>query len=73
MKLIEVTSSNIHKIGYDEETSKLGIVFNNDTNQVYEYDNVPKNVYEQLINAESIGHEFHVIVKDLYNFTKKAI
>lgn len=50
---IRVKSSNLYAVGYNKETRKLQIEFRE--GGVYEYDDVPENVYESLMRAESKG------------------
>ena len=66
MDLIDVVSSNIKQIGYDEETKTLGIVFNNDT--LYHYSNVEKEEFEGLRDADSVGKYFHSNIKGFYDY-----
>ena len=47
-----VESSHINAIGYDEEAKTMRVEY---TQATYEYSNVPKNVYEQIMNADSKG------------------
>jgi hypothetical protein len=51
IKMLEVKSSNVKKIGWEKEV--LRIQFNNDS--MYEYYKVPKEVYENLLTAQSKG------------------
>ena len=53
MELVTVESSMIHAVGYDKEKRILEIVFN--TGRTYQYGDVPPEVYEGLLNAESKG------------------
>jgi hypothetical protein len=57
-----VRSSNIASIGYDAGSSTLEVEFV--TGAVYQYYNVPKSVYEGLMNAKSHGSYFARYVKD---------
>jgi hypothetical protein len=56
MELKPVNSSNLRKIGYDPATNILIIVFN--SGSTYEFQNIPPDLYEDLINAPSIGTFF---------------
>jgi hypothetical protein len=47
----EIQSSNVKKTEYDTETKKLVVEFNNGS--LYEYDEVPHQVYTQFRMAES--------------------
>lgn len=48
-----VNSSNIYSVGYSYETNTLQIEFKN--RQVYEYYNVPVNIYIEFMNSQSKG------------------
>jgi hypothetical protein len=56
IKATKVDSSNISKIGYDEESQTLEVHFLN--GGVYQYHTVPKSTYLALIEAKSIGGYF---------------
>ena len=53
MNRISVASHNIYSIGYDSNSKVLEIEF--DTYAVYRYYEVPEDVYEELMAAESKG------------------
>ncbi|MBW2984066.1 KTSC domain-containing protein [Candidatus Woesearchaeota archaeon] len=63
-----VISSNLISVGYDEEAKTLEIEFKNG---VYQYLNVPRNVYDALMQAPSKGRHFHGFIRD--KFTPKKI
>jgi len=48
-----VTSSNVAEVGYDEKTETLVVKFNK--GGLYAYEGVPRNVYNDLMEAPSIG------------------
>ncbi len=48
-----VESSNLSSIGYHTENEILEIEFNHDG--IYQYFDVPENVYEELMNADKQG------------------
>jgi hypothetical protein len=52
MKMTPVESSHIKSIGYDEETKVMRVEYSQAT---YEYADVPKTVYEQIMSADSKG------------------
>lgn len=56
-----VESSNINSIGYDSKNEILEIEFNHGA--VYQYFDVPENVYEALMNADSHGRYFDRNIK----------
>lgn len=61
MDYVNVSSSNVAAVGYDEETSTLGVKFLNGSE--YHYSGVPKSVYEGLLSAASVGGYFDQNVK----------
>lgn len=69
MERKQVKSSNIKSIGYDEEKKLLQIEFRN-TGSLYEYSNIEKSMYEELMSAPSVGSYFIKKIKDLYPFKK---
>lgn len=62
MKRKKVVSSNISSIGYDKDKTLLEIEFYN--LDVFQYHPVDENTYKKLINAESIGKEFIMSIKN---------
>jgi len=53
MERIEVESSNIEAVTYDEDLGRLEIEFK--AGGAYEYSDVPMYVYDELMIAESKG------------------
>lgn len=77
MKITKVeNSSNISAIGYDEVKVSLSsnivnilrIYFKNGL--IYDYYNVPKEVYEEFLKSESKGTFFHKNINKKYIFLK---
>lgn len=64
-----VVSSQISFIGYDYATKELYITFKNN-GSTYKYLNVPEEVFKTLQNSTSIGKEFNIIIKNVYQFIK---
>jgi hypothetical protein len=56
-----VRSKNLASIGYDESSEILEIEFLN--GGIYQYLNVPVDVYEELMNAKSHGTYFSANIK----------
>ena len=70
LKMHSVVSSNISKVGYDEESQRLDVVFN--TGKVYSYEKVPKYIYTGIFEAESPGAFFRkMVIKSGYKFKQK--
>ena len=68
MRMISVSSSDLHEVGYDERFALLQIRFN--SGAIYEYYDVPRNIYIGLITASSAGKYFHEYVKGKYRYSR---
>ncbi len=64
-----VTSSQIAEVGYDAETQKLRVRFVRGS-ALYEYDAVPQDVYDNLVNAPSVGAYHAQVIKYGYNYKR---
>jgi len=65
MTLVEVKSSNIKKVGY--EGTSLFVEF---ANGLYEYENVPADLYNQLLEADSKGRFVGANIIGKYSYKK---
>ncbi|RBP78626.1 KTSC domain-containing protein [Marinomonas rhizomae] len=63
---VNVRSSAIRKIGYDASTSRMYIDFE-DSDPYYTYCRVPEYVFQEFINASSVGRYYHAYIKDKYD------
>jgi len=63
-----VSSSNLHSVGYDITTSTLEIKFHK--SGVYQYFNVPENIYVRLMSASSKGGFFDSHIKERFRYRK---
>ena len=63
-----VSSSNIASIGYDEGTDTLEVEFLNGS--VYQYYNISKEMYDQLMRAGSKGQFFNAYIKNAYPYSR---
>ncbi len=61
-------SSVISKISYDPASSTLRITFV--SGSIYDYQNVPLNIYQSIKQAPSKGIYFNQFVKGTYPFIK---
>ena len=61
-----VASSNLRSVGYDPQSQTLEIEFN--SGGLYQYSNVPEDVYRGLMNASSHGRYFHQYIKNSYRY-----
>lgn len=69
--LVPVVSSNISAIGYDQAQQVMRVKFTNGS--VYDYQHVPKEVHDKIMNADSVGSTFNKEVKSkpsIYPFAK---
>lgn len=69
--MFPVKSSQISYIGYDEDNNELYVTFSNDT--TYKYSDVPKEVYNELSKAKSVGKYFAQNIKNKYSTIKVNI
>lgn len=68
MKRTPVTSSNIASIGYDENTSTLEIEFLD--NSIYQYFDVPQQIYKGLMQADSHGKFLAQNIKGVFRYSR---
>lgn len=59
-------SHAVRLIAYTENASTLKIRFNSDL--VYQYTNVPRDIFLNLLDASSKGRFFHRHIKDIYSY-----
>jgi hypothetical protein len=64
----EIQSSNIKKTEYDTETKNLLITFNNGA--IYEYQEVPHQLYTQFRMSESQGKFFSGKIAKVFKYKK---
>ncbi len=68
MERVAVRSTEIAIVGYDSALKLLEVAFRNGS--VYHYEQVPQDIYKQLIQAASVGTYFAEHVKTAYAYTK---
>lgn len=68
VRMIKVNSTNLSAVGYDSETKILTIEFND--GGLYEYYDVPQNVFDGLMSDSSKGSFFHRFIRDTYRTVK---
>ena len=70
IEMTYVDSSNIQSIGYDTAAMELHIQFLK--TGLYVYREVPKEVFDELLNSDSKGSYFNRNIKNVYtNFEKR--
>ena len=63
-----VVSSQIKSIGHDTNTDTLYIRFSSNT--IYQYKDVPHNVYIEMLNSPSVGKFLNDKIKGIYPYKK---
>ena len=66
--MTRVKSSMIKQVFYKPDTFSMRVQFHNGS--IYQYENVGKGTYEQLIQADSVGKFFHAQVKGRYDWKR---
>ena len=64
MNLKKVNSSMIYAIGYDPGSKTLEVVFR--SGKAWVYEEVPKKVYQELLQSKSIGSYMRENIVDCY-------
>ncbi|WP_439835328.1 KTSC domain-containing protein [Aeromonas enteropelogenes] len=64
MERTPVSSSNVASVGYDHISLTLEIEFHN--GGIYQYYDVPEDIYSALMNAGSIGSFFSYNIRNHY-------
>ena len=68
MQKCSVASSNLASVGYDPATETLEVEFL--SGSVYQYYNVPENVYDELMKESSKGRFLHYHIKNEYPYSR---
>ncbi len=66
---VTINSSNLKSASYDTESKTLTTTFNNGS--IYEYYEVPWEIFTKLRSSESQGKYFTASIKDKYKYKKK--
>jgi hypothetical protein len=67
-EMIQVSSSNIDSIGYDEQNEQVYVRFLNGS--LYVYKGVPMHEFENLRDAPSLGSYLHRNYKNVYPYER---
>jgi len=68
MKRESVESSNLKTVGYDVKSKTLEVEFKN--GYIYQYFDVPKTIYNSMVNANSAGKYLISNVKGVYRYAR---
>lgn len=63
-----VASTNVVSVGYDEGSQILEVEFDN--GRVYQYYNVPKNIYDEFMAASSKGKFLNYQIKQSFPYSR---
>lgn len=63
-----IDSSCVMSAVYDSDASVLSLEF--PSGKVYDYEKVPKSVFDELSNAKSAGSYFNSVIKPTYSVKK---
>lgn len=69
IEMTYVDSSNIEAVGYDPSTNDLHIQFLK--TGLYVYHNVPQDIFDELMNADSKGSYFNRNIKPVFTSFEK--
>lgn len=65
MEMVQVRSSAIRAVGYDHSIRRMRITF--EQGHTYDFCEVPPDVYEALMAAQSKGIYYNKYIKDRYS------
>ncbi|CAC9531336.1 hypothetical protein [uncultured Gammaproteobacteria bacterium] len=68
IQMIQVSSSNIAAVGYDEQNEIVHVQFLNNTEYIYK--GAPQHEYEGLLNAPSVGSYLNRNFKNFYPYER---
>lgn len=63
-----VSSSNLAAVGYDSDSETLEVEFL--SGSIYQYYNVPQNMYDQLMQEGSKGRFLNAYIKNAYPYSR---
>lgn len=66
-----VQSSAIEKVSYDEKTHTLRATFR-ESHRTFIYQEVPQELYDALIFADSLGRFFNAHIRDHFRYREEA-
>ena len=64
--MLHVSSSMMTAVNYDEDSAELDITFVG--GKTYRYSEVPQEIYDGLLEAESKGEFFNGQIKDRFSY-----
>lgn len=70
MLIKQVKSSNVSQVGYDEDKNVLRVFFL--SGGIYDYLDVPRETFDAVVNAKSVGKTINSLIKTKFEFQKVA-
>ena len=68
MEMVSVDSNNVRAVGFDDAPNTLQVKFLNGS--LYQYFDVPRHVFDELLAAGSVGSYLHRTVKGVYRYSQ---
>jgi hypothetical protein len=68
MTITNITSSNIQTVEYNEDINTLVVEFKSGAK--YAYSNVPKEVFDRMITASSVGGYLNENIRNRYTYIR---
>jgi len=68
LQMTLVSSSNLEAVAYDKDNEQLYIKFK--SGSVYKYDQVSEDLFNSLLNAESVGKFFKQEIEKSHSYEK---
>lgn len=68
MERSPVSSSNVESVGYEKDSETLEVEFKNGT--LYQYFDVPQQIFDGLISADSVGGYLAQNIKGVYRYSR---
>lgn len=68
MNRTPVSSSSVASVGYDAKNLTLEVEFNDGA--VYLYFDVPETMYQELVQASSVGQYLNANIRNQYRYMK---
>lgn len=68
MQRVPVPSSNVASVGYDASTQTLEVEFRNGA--LYQYFDVPEQIFQELMNAASLGSYLNAVIKQGFRYAR---
>lgn len=68
MYRVPLSSSNVASAGYDDDSGTLEVEFH--SGGIYQYFDVPRAIYEELVSAGSPGSVLHQQIRGVFRYAR---